>query len=82
MRQWFVRVEENEEQFADSSFKNLSIRNSGCSILRWILLERLNLRKIQCALLRLFALLWNIFMPRKVWLLFSRHYIKPRGLIQ
>lgn len=40
MRQWFVRVEENEEQFADSSFKNLSIRNSGCSILRWILLER------------------------------------------
>ena len=25
----------------------------------------LNLRKIQCALLRLFALLWNIFMPRK-----------------
>ena len=69
MRQWFVRVEENEEQFADSSFKNLSIRNSGCSILRWILLERLNLRKIQRALLRMLAYLLEILAQNKNWAL-------------
>lgn len=63
------RIQENEEQFADSSFKNLSIRNSGCSILRWILLERLNLRKIQCALLRMLRYLLEILAQKKNWAL-------------
>ncbi len=35
----------------------------------------LNLRKIQCAILRLLTYLLAILLPKEKWLLFSRHYL-------
>ena len=35
----------------------------------------LNLRKIQCAILQMLAYLMALFLPRKNWALFSRHYL-------